>query len=148
MMVGFNEKAICRKVGNVFALSEGNVIDFPKQWLLSELNRQMLEMEPAIISQSPRYILECFREQHPVSKTKEHDTNDIMYWLGYILTFFQFEYSISGKDVWARYDIGAVLENYDVLHTLSSKTAARMIKEEFGKGKRIRDKIGITFTSK
>lgn len=53
-----------------------------------------------------------------------------MYWFGYILTYWHFLEGISGKEVLETYDVCKVLDEFDVLHTLSVKAAIEKIRED------------------
>ena len=53
-----------------------------------------------------------------------------MYWFGYIITYWHFLEGISGKDIVINYDVCKILDEFDVLHTVSVKRAIEMIKED------------------
>lgn len=55
---------------------------------------------------------------------------DDMYWLGYLLTYWSFFDGTSGKDILKKYNVCKILDEYDVLHTLSVKTALKKIQED------------------
>ena len=122
---------LCEKVARLFEMVDYNVILFPEMWLKSEINRKIIEMNPAIISQSTHYWLECFLENISIPKTVENVNKDAMFWLGYILTYIQFETDMPGDVLWDKYNIPRVLACYDVLHTVSNKVASEMIRKDF-----------------
>lgn len=54
----------------------------------------------------------------------EKDYSDLMFWLGYMVTYIQFMLDIPPNKVWNEYDMVGFAASYDVLHTLSPKCAA------------------------
>lgn len=56
--------------------------------------------------------------------------SDDVYWFGYLITYGHFLEGITGEEIHARYNIRKILDEYDVLHTLSVKTAIEKIKED------------------
>lgn len=129
------DKMVCKKVAKVFEASRYNVILFPEYWLKSDIDQQLINKEPALLSQSPLYILECFSDEtgNKIPYTKENIEKEVLFWFGYIITYIQLEYNISGAELWKKYDLVDALRHYDVLHTVSSKTAANMIIKDYNK---------------
>ena len=133
-MDDFRQIICCNKVARLFEAIDYDEIQFIKDWLHSEVNRQIIELEPAVISQGILYWKECFSEEYPLRKEDRKIIPDAMFWLGYILTYMQYSYSMTGVELWDRYDIIEVLKFYDVLHTQSSKIASEDIMKSFVRG--------------
>ena len=58
---------------------------------------------------------------------------DILFWLGYMVTYLEFFLELSPKELWEQYDIVRYAQNYEVLHTLSSKNATEEFISEYKK---------------
>ena len=132
-MIDFEEKAVCRLVARMFEIANKNVILFPLVWLQSALNELVIKQQPAVISQSPLYLLESLEDEiHGLVPSKEEPyPSEEMFWLGYILTYTQFDKGLSGKILAAEYDVKRFLANYETLHTLSSQMASDILVEDF-----------------
>lgn len=138
-MIGFEEKALCRKIGNVFlrASQMGYLPDaFVESWLCSEEALKIYVKDFNDIAQSPVYILNSLLMEDKAiifDADKADLYDDLMYWLGYIVTYMQFSLEIPPEDLWCRYDIVSFAGSYEVLHTLSNKNATEECVIEYAK---------------
>ena len=136
------ETIICQKIAKIFEECSDNVVIFVKEWLNSSVNKLIINMNPAIISQSPNYIKDAFYDEvGTLPSTKESLNPDNMYWLGYILTYIQYNYKVNGESLWENYDIIGALSSADVLHTLSNKTASETILFDYKKANKAKMKV-------
>lgn len=139
----FIELKICEKVGNVLEecnrICNRDSIQVLLIWLNSEIFERIVDGDVALCSQAKSYIARLF-----VSENKEHlesiqsnmiISNDVLYWAGYLVTYWCLEYQETAKDVLKNYDIENVIYSYDVLHSLSIKAAIEKIKEDYFRGK-------------
>ena len=55
---------------------------------------------------------------------------DDLFWFGYIVAYWFFLDGTTGKEMLHKYDMKHSLDGYDVLHTLSVRTAIEKIKED------------------
>ena len=128
------ETIICQKVAKIFENCNKNVFLFTDKWLNSNLNKNIIEKNPAIISQGYQYILNMFFDEvGTLQSTSENLNKDNMFWFGYILTYIQFNYNIVGPELWDKYEVINALSSADVLHTLSNKIAAETILHDYDK---------------
>lgn len=139
MILDINEKAICRKVANVFSLANKknyHPVEFTLRWLESDTAKLLYEMNLNEIAQSPLYQINSFDMEmknigHEFKMKSETDYEDVMYWCGYFFTYWIFYEEITGKDLIEKYDIEKIMECYDTYHTLSCKNAIENAKEEY-----------------
>ena len=129
------QKLLCNKVGKMFELAADQFrfyeLTFCEEWLCSELNKQLFALEETLICQSKNYLLNSFvRElQAPVHEDYKMD-REAMYWMGYLLTYWMFMEGIEGETILEKYNLKAMIEQYDVLHTMSVKAAIKTIKKD------------------
>ena len=126
-MVGFEEKALCRKIAKTFEFAGMKgypVEEFTKEWLESDTAKRIYDRDFNEIAQSSLYVLNSLlKEKELVCDGSGKDYTDLFFWLGYTITYMQFYLEISPEKLWNKYDIIGFAGSYDVLHTLSSKTA-------------------------
>jgi hypothetical protein len=136
--MNFIELKLIEKIGNVFSIAMAerkyNRYQFVKMWCLSDTFQSILDFEEWLCSQSKYYIMQVFDEEF-AGKLPEIDEDSPLYaedayWLGYVLTYWFFLDGTNGKEIVKSYDLDRVLDSYDVLHTVSVKTAIDMIKED------------------
>lgn len=134
----FIELKLIEKIGNVFASAmterKYNHYQFIKQWCASNTCQSVSEFDETLCSQAKSYILRTFEKEYE-SNLPEIDNDsplyeEDMYWFGYLLTYWHFLDGTSGKDVLKEYDVCKILDEYDVLHTLSIKAAIEKIRED------------------
>ena len=131
-MDDFRQVICCNKVAKLFEIIKYDISQFIEAWLQSEVNRQIIEYEPAVVSQGVLYWKELFSEEYPNMSIKEGTANpDAKFWIGYILTYMQYTYHLTGEEIWNRYNILDALDMYDVLHTQSSKIACEDIMKNY-----------------
>lgn len=134
----FFELKLIEKIGNVFAYAmhekRYNRYQFIKKWCVSETCEAVFEFDETLCSQAKSYILRTFEKEYE-SDLPETDGDsplyeDDMYWFGYLLTYWHFLEGISGKQVLEEYDVCKILDEFEVLHTLSIKAAIDKIRED------------------
>lgn len=140
------KQCLCRKVGKLFeyaAQQHCHEITFCKQFLTSKTCKRLLAMDETLVSQSYLYLWHDIEKEFPVSHNNETAFPDAMYWAGYLFMYWCFLEKISGKELINEYDIRWILENYEIFHTLSTRTAIREIKESGKITDQILEKAGI-----
>lgn len=134
----FFELKLIEKIGNVFAYAmrekKYDRYQFIEMWCSSDTCEAIFDFDETICSQAQSYILRTFeRECADHLPARDQDSplyEDDMYWFGYLLTYWHFLDGTSGKDVLRLYDVRKILDEYDVLHTLSVKAAIDKIQED------------------
>ena len=130
------QKLLCNKVGKMFELAASELhcyeVSFCKEWLCSDINKQIIALEETLIYQSKNYLFNSFKRVLDVPTHGGHkmDTNS-MYWMGYLLTYWMFMDNIDGNYITKNYDLRSIFEQYDVLHTMSIKAAIKTIKSNY-----------------
>lgn len=134
-MVGYEEKALCRKIARMFEIAGErgySAKELPEKWLNSQTALRIYDKDFNEIAQSPVYILNSLNMENAVIKDMSGtDYADLLYWLGYMLTYIEFFRELPPQKLWDMFDIIRFAESYDVLHTLSSKRAAEECMEEY-----------------
>lgn len=134
----FFKLKLIEKVGKVFASAmQGPKYDryqFAEKWCASETCKAISEFDETLCSQAKSYILRIFETECDKNLPK-CDLDSVfyeadMYWLGYLLTYWQFAYDISGKEILKKYNIRKTLDEYDTLHTLELRAAIKKIQED------------------
>ncbi len=140
------EKVVCNIVGKMFAFASEKLscyeISFCKAWLTSRPCERIAEMDETLIGQSKVYLFNDFIKELNIPFYEGYKINqDVMYWAGYIFTYWMFATGITGKEIAERYDIKSILQQYDVLHTQSTKHAIETIQKEFSKAEVLKNSI-------
>ena len=138
----FVELKICEKVGNVLEecnkICNCDSIQMFLIWMNSEIYERIVDGDVALCSQAKSYIARAF-----LTENKEHLTtiqsntilsNEMLYWGGYLVTYWCLEYQETAKDISKKYDIEKIMYSYEVLHSLSIKAAIEKIKEDYFRG--------------
>lgn len=134
----FIELKLIEKVGNVFSMAmrdrKYNRYQFVKKWCSSETFQSLIEFDETLCSQAKSYILRMFEKEYE-DRLPDIDNDSPLYeddmnWVGYLLTYWCFEESITGKNIMKQYDVYKIPDEYDVLHTLSIKAAISKIRED------------------
>lgn len=134
----FVELKICEKVGNV--LEECNSIYRGSMHLLyvfmdSETYERIIDGDVALYSQAKSYIARCFMKENKKRLEEEHEelvfNNEVLFWIGYLITYWCLEFGEKPRKLLQQYDIKQIVESYEVLHSLSVKTAIEKIKEDY-----------------
>lgn len=137
-IVDFIELKLIEKIANIFAYAmkekKYNRYHFLKKWCLSDTYQSILDFDETLCSQAKTYILRMFEKEYE-GKLPDIDSDsplyeDDMYWAGYLLTYWFFVDGTSGKSIMKQYDVCKMLDEYDVLHTLSVKAAISKIRED------------------
>lgn len=134
----FSELMLAEKIGKVLALAVSqkkyNRYELIKKWLASETYDETIHFSVHLCSQSKLYILNSFEDEiSPDLPSIDEDSplyEDDLFWFGYIVAYWFFLDKISGTDILRQIDVGKMLDEYDVLHTLSPKHAIELIKED------------------
>ena len=134
----FFEIKLAEKIGNVFSTAmrerKFNRYQFIKKWCLSDTCNAVFDFDETLCSQAKSYILRTFEEEFEGNLPDTDDESPIYeddaYWLGYILTYWHFSEGISGEQILKEYDVCKILDEYDILHTLSVKAAIEKIRED------------------
>lgn len=129
---------LCRVVAKIFAHAAKNLscyeVSFCEAYLLSQTCKDIQQLEETIFCQSYLYHYNNLVKQISIPMYPKYNMNeDAMYWMGYILTYWMFLTGISAKEIIDFYDLTAILEQYDVLHTMSNKVAIDIIKKNYSK---------------
>ena len=103
-------------------------------WMNSDVFYQIIDGNEVYCSQAKTYVARCFIEE--IQTCRKADSieidDDILYWFGYLVTYWCFSQSIKPGDISRKYDIKSIVNAYEMLHTLSVKTAIDKIMEEYG----------------
>ena len=133
------EKAICRKIASMFEYAGKTgyrPVSFTTTWLESDTSKELYTIEPCAIAQSYPYHLHSLEKEMQekgivLSSDTSETYEDVMYWAGYIFSYWIFLEGISGDEIIEKYDIKHILECYDTYHTLSPEVAIDKIKEDW-----------------
>ena len=130
------QKLLCNKIGKMFEHATSKLhcyeLSFCKEWLHSDLLKEILVLEETLIYQSKNYLFNSFQKELNVPLHENYEMDkDAMYWIGYLLTYWMFMDDIDGSTIVKKYDLKAILEQYDVLHTMSVKAAIKTIKKDY-----------------
>ncbi len=141
----FDEKGICRKSGDIFELAAEmyySPLPFVEAWCNSDIAKALMEMHCDKISQSKLYLLHDFQAEYPLlSRDCDINNKDLMYWIGYIITYASFALNIQPKEMYKTYDIPKYMAFYDVLHTLSNERMVVELVTEYDKAKNIQEDV-------
>jgi len=138
----FIELKLCEKVGAV--LQECNKLcncgssHLATVWMQSKIFDRILDGDVSVFSQAKSYIVRTFFEKNrnelAVSSEKEMLYDDVLFWFGYLITYWCLELKETPTNIMRNYDVSEILYSYDVLHTISIKEAITKIKEDsYGK---------------
>lgn len=134
----FVELKLCEKVGAV--LEECNnmyqdSLQLLLVWMDSEIFERIIDGDVALCSQAKSYIVRTFMNENKsrleLMQSKKAMPKEAMFWLGYLITYWCFEYQEMPREILKRYDIESIVYSYEVLHSLSVKSAIEKIKEDY-----------------
>ncbi|MFI3213083.1 MAG: hypothetical protein R3Y24_07050 [Eubacteriales bacterium] len=134
----FVEMKICEKVGKIIVECQKNYqkddLLLVRTWLLSDTYAKILDEDVVLCSQAVTYIAKVFMEENKnrmIENIKPQViSSEILYWFGYLITYWCIEYNELPKNIAYSYNISSILESYEVLHSLSIKTEISKIKED------------------
>lgn len=134
----FFELKLIEKIGNVFvdAMQDRkyNRYQFLKKWCLSDTCEAVAAFDETLCSQAKSYILRTFETEYRDNLPETDEDSPLyaedMYWFGYLVTYWYFFDGTTGRDILRKYNVDKILNEYDVLHTLSIKTAIKKIQED------------------
>ena len=146
----YDQKALCRKVGNIFELSTicgYYPLSFAHAWCLSETANNIYMLDISKICQSKHYLMHDIQSEPAITGylgdmtyTNQSD-KDMMFWLGYIITYASFALHMSPSNLYDTYDIPAFAASYDVLHTLSNNRMVDEMKNEYNKVENVKENL-------
>lgn len=130
------QKLLCNKIGKMFEIAASELhcyeLSFCKAWLCSDLIKEIIGLEEALLYQSKNYLFNSFKQELSIPVHKDYEMDqDAMYWIGYLLTYWMFMDGLDGEYIIKKYDLKTILEQYDVLHTMSIKAAIKTIKKDY-----------------
>lgn len=134
----FIELKLIEKIGNVFANAmtkrKYNRYQFIKMWCSSDTFQSLLDFDETLCSQAKSYILRSFEKEFagrlPSIDNDSPLYEDDMYWFGYLISYWYFWDGTTGKSIAQQYNISKVLDEYEVLHTLSVVASIKKIRED------------------
>ncbi len=146
-MVSLYEKALCRKIADVFEIAGKNgypVMLFTRLWFSSRCCFGLCHDDFFAVAQSPLYqfnslLLEC--PELGGHKNTESGYTELLYWAGYIITYWMFLDKITWEELSKTYDYELMMRNYGYLHTLSPESAIAQAREEYSRYNMARQSI-------
>jgi hypothetical protein len=133
----FVELKLCEKTGKILIeakkLYKGPALSMVDQWLKSEVFSEIIVGNEVYCSQARTYVARCFIEETRgcgATGTVEI-ADDILYWFGYVVCYWCFQSEISPSSIAQNYDLSSILNAYEMLHSLSVKTAIEKIREDY-----------------
>lgn len=134
----FIELTLIEKIGKIlaYAVSERKYDRYAlvEKWLDSDTYDETINFSVHLCSQSKKYILTAFEEEIkndlPVLDDDSPLYEDDLYWFGYVAAYWFFLDGTTGKDILKSINVRKMLDDYEMLHTLSVKHAIDKIKED------------------
>ncbi|MCM1127363.1 MAG: hypothetical protein NC429_12945 [Lachnospiraceae bacterium] len=134
----FVELKLCEKIGKILIeakkLYHGETLTLLTAWLRSYVFSEMILGNEVFCSQAKTYVARCFVEEKfgILSQTEAAEIdNDVLYWFGYLVSYWCFAYQLEPGNIAENYDIEKIVNAYEALHSVSVKTAIRIITEEY-----------------
>ena len=133
------EKGLARKTANVFGYAARmgySPVEFTRLWYNSETAWSLYNFDFNSIAQSYYYQFNSLEMELKLSHKEgciDERYPDVMFWVGYIFTYWMYLDGISWQDIENKYDVPRIINAYDTLHTLSTEGSIRVIKEDFKK---------------
>ena len=136
--IDFIELMLIEKLGKVLAYAvrerKYNRYELIEKWLSSETFYDAVTFDVSLSSQALTYILSRLEKEYEgnLPTIDEHSPlyEDDLFWFGYVVAYWFFLDGTTGKEMLQKYDMKHSLDGYDVLHTLSVRTAIEKIKED------------------
>ena len=134
--ITLSEQLECNTVGRIFEKAAVSLhcyeTTFCAAWLKSDLCKRILSMEESLACQSITCLLDSFtRELKIPQHDKYHMNKDVMYWLGYMLTYWMLSDKTTDELLLKQYNIGRILEDYDILHVMPMDAVIKTIKQDY-----------------
>lgn len=134
----FDELKLTEKIGKIlaYAVSEKkyNRYELIKKWLASDTYEETVNFTVYLCSQAKTYILAAFEKEcgNDLPSIDEDSPlyEDDLFWFGYVMAYWFFLDGTTGRDILEKIDVCKVLDEYDILHTISVKHAIDKIKED------------------
>jgi len=129
---------LIEKIGKLlaYAVSEKkyNRYELIQKWLASDTYEEVLNFSVHLCSQSKTYILAAFEKEIKDDLPHIDDDSplyeDDLYWFGYTAAYWFFTDGTTGKDLLKKINVNKMLDEYEILHTLSIKHAIDKIRED------------------
>ena len=131
------EKGLCRKTASTLELAGERgfpVLATVDLWFSSEAAGHLYGDDFIAIAQSKLYQLNSLLMEVPGLadlEGTESGYEDLLFWAGYIFSYWMFGEGISWGEIKRLYDWERFLGCYDVMHTLSCEVAIDRCKEDF-----------------
>lgn len=134
----FIELKLAEKIGKVLAYGvkerKYQRYELIQKWCSSDTYQLLLEFDVSLCSQAMTYILRVFEEEYkdklPAIDDESPLYEDDLFWFGYLIAYWYFMDGTTGKDILQKYDICKVLDEFEILHTLSIRSAIDQIMED------------------
>jgi len=130
---------ICNAVADTFEIASTkkyHPVFYTELFLQSQTAIELQNLNPTIYCQSPLYHFNSLEMELKASGKKvvysKEEYTEEMYWAGYLFMYWLFKEDVSPKELCDSYDILGILQNYDVLHTVSCDVAIDKIKNPYG----------------
>ena len=115
-----------------------NRYELVERWLASKTYDLTIHFDVGLASQARTHIMRTFEKElgnnlPRVDEASEEQLKyyaETVYWMGYVTAYWFFMDGTTGTDILNTIDIRKTVNEVDVLHTLSVKTAIRKIKED------------------
>lgn len=134
----FVELKLCEKIGKILIeakkMYHGEALTLLIAWLKSDVFSEIIAGNEVYCSQAKTYVARCFVEEKfgMLSQTEAVEIDDdVLYWFGYLVSYWCFAYQVEPEHIAENYDIEKIVNAYEVLHSVSVKTAIRKITEEY-----------------
>lgn len=127
------ELMIAEKIGNVLRSVTGqgfDVYDVCTKWLSSSTFSSIIDDDFSIYSRTPDTIKDLFVGELSTFASGNQYDKDAAFWFGYLVTYWCYMYHITGDEILKIYDIEKIVDDYELLHTLSTKIAIEKIMED------------------
>lgn len=134
----FSELMLSEKIGKMLAyavsVKKYDRYELIQKWLASNTYDETINFYAYLCSQAKTYILAAFEREFENDLPSIDDDSplyeDDLYWFGYIMAYWFFCDGTSGKEILEKINVCKVLDEYDILHTISVKHAIDKIKED------------------
>lgn len=83
-------------------------------WMNSDVFYQIIDGNEVYCSQAKTYVARCFIEEMQTCRKADsiEIDDDILYWFGYLVTYWCFSQSIKPGDISRKYDIKSIVRVY------------------------------------
>lgn len=127
------ELMIAEKIGNVLrsVTEQGfDVYDVCAKWLSSTTFSSIMDDDFSIYSRTPKTIQDLLVNEFSSFAFGDQYDKDAAFWFGYLVTYWCYMYHTTGSEILQKYDVVKIVDDYELLHTLSVKIAIERITED------------------